>query len=116
MTANFIAQVVENYYEKLSLEAMSEPWKDIKRVNEYGNATHEWINRELKDPIYIRWCYAISTLETYLKLHFDTFEETELVYKWAKPLCEARNRALNRFRIDGWYLGSFSNFLAIKRF
>jgi hypothetical protein len=41
MTANFIAQVVENYYQKLSLEDMVEPWMNIKQHNQYGNVTHE---------------------------------------------------------------------------
>lgn len=110
MTANFIAQVVENYYNKLSLEDMAAPWKDIKQYNEYGNVTDEWINRDLKDPTYIRWCYAITALETYCQQNFATFQETELVYKWAKRVCEARNHAKNQWKIWGGY-ESFSNFL-----
>lgn len=110
MTANFIAQVVENYYNKLSLEDIVAPWKEIKQYNEYGNLTHDWINRDLKDPIYLRWCQAIGVLETYCCHNFDSFQETELVYKWAKRVCERRNHAVNQWRIWGGYK-SFSDFL-----
>lgn len=70
MTANFIAQVVENYYNKLDLDEMAIRWKEIKQFNEYGNKTHEWVNRDLKDPVYLRWCQAIGVLETYCKQNF----------------------------------------------
>lgn len=110
MTANFIAQVVENYYQKLDIDQMTAPWKDIPQRNEYGNITHEWINRDLKEPTYIRWCQAIGVLETYCCHHFDSFQETELVYKWAKRVCERRNHAVNQWKAYGGY-NSFSNFL-----
>ena len=113
MTANFIAQVVENYYNKLSLEDMAAPWKGIKQYNEYGNVTHEWINRDLKEPKYIRWCQAIGVLESYCRQNFDTFQETELVSKWAPRICEERNYKMNEWKIFGGY-DSFSNFLARK--
>lgn len=110
MTANFIAQVVENYYQKLDIDEMAAPWKDIPQRNEYGNLTHDWINRELKNPTYIRWCQAIGVLETYCCHNFETFKETELVYKWAKRVCERRNHAVNEWKAYGGY-NSFSNFL-----
>lgn len=110
MTANFIAQVVENYYNRLDLDEMTAPWKDIPQRNEYGTTTDEWINRDLKDPAYLRWCYAINTLESYCYEHFESFQETELVYKWAKRVCERRNAAVNQWKIWGGY-NSFSNFL-----
>ncbi len=110
MTANFIAQVVENYYNKLDLDKMAAPWKEIKQYNEYGNVTHEWINRDLKNPTYLRWCKAIGLLESYCLEHFDSFQETELVYKWAKRVCERRNAAVNQWKAFGGY-NSFSNFL-----
>ena len=110
MTANFIAQVVENYYNKLDLDEMAVRWKDIQRVNEYGNVTHEWVNRDLKDPVYLRWCMAMGVLETYCCNHFETFIETELVYRWAKRVCEQRNAALNEWKVNGGY-NSFSKFL-----
>ena len=113
MTAHFIAQVVENYYNKLSLEDMVAPWKEIKQYNEYGNVTHDWINRDLREPKYIRWCQAIGVLESYCKQNFDTFQETELVYKWAKNVCIQRNEAINQWRIWGGYK-SFSDFLKRK--
>lgn len=110
MTAHFIAQVVENYYQKLDIDQMTAPWKDIPQRNEYGNVTHEWINRDLRDPTYIRWCQAIGVLESYCKANFETFQETELVYKWAKRVCEHRNHAINQYRVHGGY-NSFSTFL-----
>ena len=113
MTANLIAQVVENYYNKLDLDEMTAPWKDIKQYNEYGNVTHEWINRDLKNPTYMRWCKATGLLESYCKQHFDSFQQTELVYKWAKRVCEERNRAKNEWKAYGGYQ-SFSTFLTRK--
>lgn len=110
MTANFIAQVVENYYQKLDIDEMTAPWKDIPQHNEYGTVTHEWINRELKNPTYLRWCMAIGVLESYCLANFESFVETELVYKWAKRVCERRNAALNQWKIWGGY-NSFSKFL-----
>lgn len=115
MTANLIAQVVENYYNKLDLDQMKAPWQGIKQY-EYGKVTDEWINRDLKDATYLRWCSAINTLETYCRQNFTTFQETDLVRKWAKPVCEARNHAKNQFRAYGWCSKSFSDFLRENRF
>lgn len=113
MTTHFIAQVVENYYNKLSLEDMVEPWMNIKQHNQYGNVTHEWINHDLKEPKYIRWCQAIAVLERYCRQHFDSFQETELVYKWAEDICKRRNQAVNQWRQYGGYK-SFSNYLRLN--
>ena len=112
MTANLIAQVVENYYHKLDLDKMAAPWKGIEKYS-YGRVTDEWVNRELKDETYLRWCKAIGLLESYCKQHFDSFQETDLVYKWAKRVCEERNHAKNEWKAYGGYQ-SFSSFLTRK--
>ena len=113
MTAHFIAQVVESYYDKLDLDKMAEPLKGIKKYRDCGRVNDDWVNARIVDPTYLRWCRAISTLESYMQVHYTTFQETELVYKWAKDICESRNRAMNEWRMRGAYK-SFSDFLKRK--
>lgn len=53
-------------------------------------------------------------LEKYLKMNFLTFEETELVFKWNKQLCENRNDFENWYRYTGWLYGDKST--ALKKY
>ena len=103
MTAHYIAKVVESLYDKLDINKMSEGFDKIEKYN-CGRLSDEWVNREINEKSYIRWCYAIGTLETYCKQNLATFEETELVYKWAKDICEQRNKLYNQWRAFGWYM------------
>ena len=113
MTANFIAQVVENYYNKLDLDNITVQWKDIEQYSDCGRVSDKWVNREIKDPTYFRWLEACYVLETYLKKNYNTFHDTELVRKWASDICKQRNHDLNQWRAYGAYV-SFSNFLKKK--
>lgn len=103
MTAHYIARVVESLYNKVDIDKMSADFKDIKQYNEYGNVTHEWVNRCITEKSYIRWCQAVGFLETYCRMNFTTFKETELVYKWAKRVCDDRNKMYNEWRAFGGY-------------
>jgi hypothetical protein len=110
MTANYIAQVVENLYNKLDLDKMSAGWDKIKKYNDWGGMTDEWINTRITDKTYIRWCMAIGVLEDYCRKNYDTFEETELVYKWAKNVCDGRTEIYNKWRAYGGY-STFKEYL-----
>jgi hypothetical protein len=100
MTANYIARVVENLYNKLDIDKMSAGWDKLKQY-ECGRISDEWTNRRITDKTYIRWCMAINLLEDYCMKN-ETFEETELVYKWAKWVCERRNES--RAKKRAYYL------------
>ena len=103
MTANYIAKVVENLYNKVDIDKMSAGFNDIKQFNDCGRTSDEWINRHITEKSYIRWCMAIGVLETYCQHNFATFKETELVYKWAKNVCNQRNDMYNQWRAFGGY-------------
>ena len=103
MTANFIAQVVENLYHKVDIDKMSEGFDKIKQFDSPGRVSDDWVNRRITEKSYIRWCQAIGLLETYCQQNFATFEETELVYKWAKRVCDDRNIKYNQCRAYGGY-------------
>ena len=103
MTANFIAQVVENLYNKVDIDKMSEGFDQIRKYDDSGRMTDDWVNTRISEKSYLRWVRAINTLETYCQMNFETFEETELVYKWAKRVCAYRNSAYNQWRAYGGY-------------
>lgn len=103
MTPNYIARVVESLYDKVDIDKMSATFKDIKQFNDCGRTSDDWINRRITEKSYIRWCQAIGVLETYCQHNFATFKETELVYKWAKRVCEQRNYEYNQWRAFGGY-------------
>lgn len=46
-------------------------------------------------------------LERWLTANFTTFKETEGVYKWCKPVCQSRTKAMNEWRAHGY--GTFEN-------
>jgi hypothetical protein len=56
------------------------------------------------DSLY-RYNRACSILEEYIHRNFYRFTETELVYKWAKGLCEIRIAFDNWYRSFGWMYG-----------
>jgi hypothetical protein len=113
MTANFIAQVVENLYNKVDIDKMSEGFNQIRKYDDSGRMTDDWVNIRITEKSYIRWCQAIGLLETYCSQNFATFEETELVYKWAKRVCEYRNSEYNKWRAYGGY-STFNEWLKRK--
>jgi hypothetical protein len=103
MTAHYIAKVVESLYNKVDINKMSEGFDKLKQYDSPGRQSDEWVNRRITEKSYIRWCMAIGVLETYCQRNFATFKETELVYKWAKRVCEQRNYEYNQWRIWGGY-------------
>jgi hypothetical protein len=104
MTANYIAKVVESLYNKIDIDKMSEGFDKIKQHNHNGTTTDEWTNRRIAGRSYFRWCKSIGVLESYCKINFETFEETELVYKWAKHICKYRNDLYNEWRAFGGHI------------
>jgi hypothetical protein len=113
MTANYIARVVESLYNKVDIDKMSEGFDKIEKYS-CGRLSDEWVNRQITEKSYIRWCFALATLEDYLRKNYETFEETELVYKWGKKICEQRNKDLNLHRMCGGYQ-TFSEWIKKKR-
>ena len=103
MTADYIARVVESLYHKVDIDKMSEGFDKLKQYDSPGRQSDEWVNRRITEKSYIRWCMAIGVLETYCQHNFATFKETELVYKWAKRVCEQRNYEYNQWRAFGGY-------------
>ena len=77
MTANFIAQVVENKLNAIDLSA-----KNLNSLYDYNK--------------------ALTMLEFYIMRHFLTFEMTEKVYTHAKKLCEKRIKFENWYRVSSW--------------
>jgi hypothetical protein len=63
-----------------------------------------------------RFSFGLNLLESHIRRNFSNFKETELVYKWAKDLCDSRNNLYNDYRASGWYYGDFENFLKTKGF
>jgi len=103
MTANHIAKVVESLYNKVDINKMSEGFDKLKQYDSPGRQSDEWVNRRITEKSYIRWCQAVGFLENYCRDNFTTFKETELVYKWAKRVCEDRNKMYNEWRAFGGY-------------
>ena len=103
MTANYIANVVESLYNKVDINKMSAGFDKLKQYDSPGYLSDEWVNRRITEKSYIRWCQAIGFLENYCRMNFTTFKETELVYKWAKRVCEDRNKLYNQWRAFGGY-------------
>jgi hypothetical protein len=98
MTAHFIARVVENLYNKIDIDAILEEFNGIKQYDDCGRKSDEWVNKQIKNKGYYRWLLACGKLEEYLYLNYATFEETELVYRWGKRVCNQRNYDLNKYR------------------
>jgi hypothetical protein len=113
MTANYIAQVVENLYNKIDIDKMSAGFDQLKKYDSTGRISDEWANRSITEKSYFRWCQAIAFLEDYCRMHYTTFEETELVYKWAKSVCKQRTRDFNQWRELGGY-STFEQYLKTK--
>jgi hypothetical protein len=103
MTANYIANVVESLYNKVDINKMSAGFDKLKQYDSPGRQSDEWVNRRITEKTYIRWCQAVGFLENYCRMNFTTFKETELVYKWAKRVCEDRNKMYNEWRAFGGY-------------
>lgn len=103
MTAHYIAKVVESLYNKVDIDKMSAGFEKLKQYDSAGRQTDEWVNRQITEKSYIRWCQAIGVLESYCRMNFATFKETELVYKWAKHICIQRNYSYNEWRMRGGY-------------
>jgi len=103
MTAHYIARVVESLYDKVDIDKMSARFNDIKQYNDCGRTSDDWVNRRITEKSYIRWCQAVGFLENYCRDNFTTFKETELVYKWAKNVCNQRNSLYNQWRAFGAY-------------
>jgi len=99
MTADFIAKVVQSQYDKISVDEMLSEFEGIEKY-QYGRLSDEWVNKQIENEQYHRWIHSCYLLEEYISSHGD-FKETELVYKWAKQLCERRNKMLNKRRM-GW--------------
>lgn len=103
MTANHIAKVVDSLYNKVDIDKMSAGFDTIKQYNDCGRTSDDWINRRITEKSYLRWCQAKGFLENYCRDNFTTFKETELVYKWAKNVCNQRNKMYNQWREFGGY-------------
>lgn len=110
MTANLIAKVVESQYQKVSIDEMSSGFNRIKRYK-YGRLSDEWVNKQIENKQYDRWLYSCYLLEEYIRFHFADFEQTELVYRWAKDLCERKNMLLNNWRGNSYGM-TFKEWLA----
>ena len=115
MTAHLIARVVQSQFEKVDFDAIIDKWKHIKRIDGSGRFTDEWVNRQIDDKQYYKWMKSCSLLEEHIKRNFETFEQTELVYTWAKDLCIQKNNELNRWRQFGTYQ-TFSEFRKRARY
>jgi hypothetical protein len=100
MTAHYIAQIVQCEFDKVDLDEMSSGFDNIVKY-QYGRVSDDWVNRRIESKQYYRWLRACSLLETYLRLNYTTFVETELVYYWAKDICNRRNNDLNNYRMNG---------------
>ena len=99
MTANLIAKVVQSQYEKLNVDELLSEFSGIEKYDECGRLSDNWVNRKIENEQYYRWLDACYLLQNYLERNFETFVETELVYYWAKGICEQRNKYLNRIRM-----------------
>lgn len=114
MTANLIAKVVESQYQKVSVDELLSELNGIEKYK-YGRLSDEWVNKHIDNEQYHRWIDSIYTLEKYIMCHFADFEQTDLVYRWAKDLCERKNMLLNRWR--GNYTGlTFKEWLVKNKY
>ena len=109
MTANLIAKVVQSQFDKVDFDAILDNWKDIKKID-CGRLSDEWVNTNIDDYQYYRWIKACNLLNEYISRNYESFEQTELVYYWAKDLCQSKNEDLNRWRQHGGYR-TFKEFL-----
>ena len=100
-------------YNKVDIDKMSEGFDQIQKYNDCGRMSDEWTNRRITEKSYFRWCQSINVLEKYCRMNYETFEETELVYKWAKNVCEQRNYEYNQWRTFGGY-STFKDWLKNK--
>lgn len=79
MTPDYVARLVERKFDKLDL-------KDKKSIYQFN--------------------FACTLLEENIRINFYEFEETELVRKWAKDLCDHKVQFENWYRRDGWLYGT----------
>ena len=86
MTVNFIARVVESKQNLLNINSSEEDF--VKSIERYNMAIGV-----LEDYIYP----PINKYRAERTRFFD-FEETELVYKFAKDICDQRIRFRNWYR------------------
>lgn len=77
---------IEELNEKVIVDFIEEKYEAID-VSEYKMKSVD------------EWVYSIGLLHFYLQLNFETFEQTEEVYRWAKELCEEKNTILNLRRV-----------------
>lgn len=105
MTAHYIARVVQSLYDKINIDEMNAEFNGIRQRNDCGRLSDEWVNKHITNKVFFRWLLACSLLEEHLYKNFTTFEETELVYRWAKKICDNRNNLRNLYRAYGnpWY-------------
>jgi hypothetical protein len=101
MTSHFIARVVESLYNKIDIDEINKEFEGIEKYNESGRVNDKWVNKSIENKTYIRWVKSITLLEQHLRMNYHSFEETELVYKWAKDICERRRKNLNQYRAYG---------------
>lgn len=110
MTANLIAKVVESQYQKISIDALLSEFNGIEKYK-YGRLSDEWVNKPIENEQYHRWADSCYVLEEYIRCHFADFEQTELVYRWAKDLCVRKNTLLNNWMGSGCGM-TFKDWLA----
>jgi len=102
MTAHYIAKVVQMQYEKLNIDEMLSELSAIEKYK-HGRVSDEWVNRQIDNEQYHRWNHACYLLEQHILYNFCNFEQTDLVYQWAKKLCENKNKLLNLYRQSGCF-------------
>ncbi len=102
MTAHFIAKVVQSQFDKVDFDSIASKWKGINKID-CGRMSDEWVNAKIEDDQYYRWIKACYLLEEYIKRNYESFDQTELVYLWAKNLCIMKNNDLNKWKQYGGY-------------
>jgi len=100
MTANFVAQVVQNCFDKIDLDKINSEFKGLEKY-QYGRISDKWINKRIDNKEYKRWLMACGVLNIYLKMNYGNFEQTELVYRWAKEICDLQINDKNLYRAFG---------------
>jgi hypothetical protein len=86
LTAHNIAELVQEKFDSIDFNEMLENWKDIPVLDSSGFYTISWQKRKFS-PEFTEWLVACGKLEDFLKQHPDS-EQTDLVYTWAKQVCE----------------------------
>jgi len=109
MTANYIAKVVQSQFDKINIDEINSEFAGIEKYK-YGRISDEWINKRIENKQYYRWLKSCNLLEDYIKQNFEKFEQTELVYYWAKDLCDRKNKILNEWRAYGAFT-TFKEFI-----